>query len=127
MKLDDNIACMVDRQVLERALIDTLIEERTQLEEQLKELGTSDRSKGDFDPNFADSSQVTAERGEIEALRLSLQERLKDVDHALKKVSQDNYGLCETCGAEIAIERLEAMPTARYCMTCATAAKGSHR
>ncbi len=117
---------MVNREVLERTLINTLEEERGQLEEQLKDLGSSDISQGDFDPNFADSSQVTAERGELDALRASLQERLKDVVHALDKVSRGTYGLCETCAAAIAIERLEAMPTARLCMTCTTS-KSVHR
>ncbi len=117
---------MVDREVLKRTLINTLEEERKQLEEQLEELGPSDISKGDFDPNFADSSQVTAERGELEALRSTLQERLKDVVHALDKASRGSYGLCEICMSEITIERLEAMPTARLCMTCTTN-KSVHR
>ena len=46
-----------------------LEQERDNLVSQLAALG-----EGEFDPNFADSSQVTAERGEVEALAGSLRE-----------------------------------------------------
>ena len=49
----------------------------------------------DYDPNFADSSQVTAERGENEALVNKLVEALRDVEHALEKFDTDTYGVCE--------------------------------
>ena len=62
----------------------TLEEERESLRNQLAELGHG--AKGlDYDPNFADSSQVTAERGENEALVTKLAEALREVEHALGK------------------------------------------
>ena len=76
----------------------------------------------DYDPNFADSSQVTAERGENEALVNKLVEGLRDVEHALGKFDSDSYGVCESCGQPIAAARLEARPEARLCIDCAAAA-----
>jgi RNA polymerase-binding transcription factor DksA len=100
-----------------------LEEERDSLRAQLAELGYG--SKGlDYDPNFADSSQVTAERGENEALVNKLVETLRDVEHALAKFDQDNYGICENCSRPIAPARLEAKPEARLCIDCAAAAPG---
>src|SRR4051812_42089864 len=60
----------------------------------------ADREGGelDFDEGFADSGQVTAERGEVEALATSLLETLADVDDALAKFDAGTYGKCETCG-----------------------------
>ena len=87
---------------------------------QLAELGYGSRL--DYDPNFADSSQVTAERGENEALVNKLVEGLAEVEHALEKIDGDDYGLCEQCGKEIAPARLEARPEARYCIDCAATA-----
>jgi RNA polymerase-binding transcription factor DksA len=99
----------------------TLEEERDSLRRQLAELGYG--SKGlDYDPNFADSSQVTAERGENEALVNKLVETLKDVEHALAKFGGDTYGTCESCREPIAAARLEAKPEARLCINCAAAA-----
>jgi RNA polymerase-binding transcription factor len=99
----------------------TLEEERDSLRRQLAELGYG--AKGlDYDPNFADSSQVTAERGENEALVNKLVEGLKDVEHALGKFDTDRYGICENCHQPIAEARLEAKPEARLCINCAAAA-----
>ena len=74
----------------------------------------------DYDANFADSSQVTAERGETEALTNSLRESLEEVERALGKLDDGTYGVCEVCGEPIAAARLEAMPAARYCITHAS-------
>ena len=83
----------------------------------------ADREGGEleFDEGFADSGQVTAERGEVDALATSLLEGLTDVDDALAKFDAGTYAKCETCGEQIAETRLEAIPSARHCMTCASA------
>jgi RNA polymerase-binding transcription factor DksA len=90
------------------------------LTSQLSELGFGEAGGLAYDPNFADSSQVTAERGEAEALAANLKEQLEEVMHALTKMEQDGYGICEGCGQPIVPARLEAMPAARYCIECAS-------
>ncbi len=60
-----NDAPTTDPAVDYRALLE---EERASLSHQLAELGFGDAGGLKYDPNFADSSQVTAERGEAEAL-----------------------------------------------------------
>jgi DnaK suppressor protein len=92
-----------------------LTAERDRVREQLKHLG-HDGDRSGFDENFADSGQVTAERGEVEALVGSLLEALEDVDHALGKLDTESFGVCEECGRPIPDARLEAMPTARLCI-----------
>ncbi len=94
-----------------------LEEERDSLRAQLEELGFGG-SGLNYDSNFADSSQVTAEKGETEALAATLQETLTAVDAALNRMDKGTYGLCEGCGQPIADERLEALPAVRLCMTC---------
>jgi RNA polymerase-binding transcription factor DksA len=91
--------------------------ERAGLQAQLKELGFADQGSGlSYDSNFADSSQVTAERGEAERLATELQESLDEVEAALERLQEGNYGLCEVCGKPIGPARLEAMPAARLCI-----------
>jgi RNA polymerase-binding transcription factor len=99
----------------------SLEQERSDLGARLAEMGLSDGA-GDlsFDANFADSSQVTAERGEVEALAGSLRESLGDVEAALAKLDSGGYGICEGCGQSIGPARLEAKPAARLCMECAS-------
>jgi|GraSoiStandDraft_36_1057302.scaffolds.fasta_scaffold860125_1 RNA polymerase-binding transcription factor DksA len=98
-----------------------LEQERDDLRRQLAEMGFGDEGgRLNYDPNFADSSQVTAERGEAEALAASLREALDEVERALHKMETGTYGSCETCGKPITEARLEAMPAARQCIDCAS-------
>lgn len=98
-----------------------LEEERDQLRNQLSELGFADGGSGlQYDDNFADSSQVTAERGEAEALARTLGETLSEVEHALDKIGSGTFGTCEVCANPIAEARLEAMPAAKFCIDCAS-------
>lgn len=99
--------------VAARALLEA---ERDALRAELADLGGLD-----YDANFADSSQVTAERGETERLASTLRETLDDVQHALAKLEAGTYGLCEECEEPISAARLEAMPAARFCITHASA------
>ena len=92
--------------------------EKAELHAQLIELGFG--SQGDtglnYDSNFADSSQVTAERGEAERLATELRETLDEVEAAIERLEAGTYGLCEVCGKPIGAARLEAMPAARLCI-----------
>jgi len=101
-------------------LRDQLEEERARLREQLARLGHGDDANLDFDENFADSGQVTAERGEVEALSGQLSETLTDIEDALIKFDDGTYGECESCHQRIPEVRLEAMPAARLCIDCAS-------
>jgi RNA polymerase-binding transcription factor DksA len=93
-----------------------LEEERERLQVRLRELGAGET----FDEGFADSSQVTAERGELDAIAGTLADSLREVEDALGKLEAGTYGACESCGQEIAPARLEAKPAARLCISCAS-------
>jgi DnaK suppressor protein len=94
-----------------------LREEQAGLRAQLTELGFADQGSGlNYDSNFADSSQVTAERGEAERLAGELRETLDEVDAALERLEGGAYGNCEVCGKPIGAARLEAMPATRFCI-----------
>ena len=87
------------------------------MQAQLKELGFADQGSGlNYDSNFADSSQVTAERGEAGRLATELREALDEVEAAIQRLDAGNYGRCEVCGKPIGSARLEAMPAARLCI-----------
>jgi DnaK suppressor protein len=92
-----------------------LEEERAHLRSQLDELGVAT-----YDENFADSGQVAAEQGENRALVNQLAETLDDVERALVKLDDGTYGSCEHCGKTIGDVRLEAMPSTRFCIDCAS-------
>lgn len=43
----------------------------------------------------------------------------EDIAAALDRLEKGTYGQCESCGTSIAEARLEALPFARNCITCA--------
>lgn len=56
------------------------------------------------------------------ALRTRDRERrlLKKIEDAIESIENEDYGYCETCGADIGVGRLEARPTATLCIDCKT-------
>lgn len=68
-----------------------------------------------------DSSDLASEESgrELSTL-LSAREQAKiaPIDDALKRINEANYGLCESCGFEIAEARLAAVPFTLRCTDC---------
>src|SRR4051812_22286762 len=49
--------------------------------------------------------------------------KLVKIDSALKKIDENNFGLCDDCGDEIAEKRLEFNPHFSNCISCAEQAE----
>ncbi len=43
---------------------------------------------------------------------------LQDIEAALARINNGEYGVCIDCGGDIASGRLEIYPTAKRCMAC---------
>lgn len=43
---------------------------------------------------------------------------LTQIDEALQRIDDDEFGVCVNCSNEIQPKRLEALPWVRYCITC---------
>ena len=54
-------------------------------------------------------------------------QRLRLIDNALDRIRQGKYGLCSKCGKEIPQARLEALPYALMCVSCASAEERRRR
>ncbi len=92
-----------------------LTAEREHLTSQINALEPG-RSDSQVDDNFADLGQVAAEQGENQALAAQLRTDLEEVERALAKLDDGSYGTCESCQQPISPARLEAMPSARFCI-----------
>ena len=72
---------------------------------------------------FADPNDRASQESDI-ALELRNRDRerklIKKIDETVLKIDADDYGFCESCGAEIGLKRLEARPTATLCIDCKT-------
>ena len=105
-----------------------LLEERKRV---LKELGhydeafgsTSQESGGDLSSySFHMADQGTDAMEREKAFLFASQEGrfLWHIDEALRRLyrSPETFGKCHNCGQDIAFERLDALPHARYCIQC---------
>ena len=57
------------------------------------------------------------------ALITSSRRALSEIAHALRRMAQGTYGLCERCETTISAERLEILPYARFCAPCQAASR----
>jgi len=106
-----------------------LLEEKTLVEEELLSIGKKDEN-GNWDavpdteminqevPDEADMAD-RAEDYEERTIKVgSLSERLANINKALEKIENHNYGICEVCGEKIEEERLDINPAAPTCTIC---------
>ena len=94
----------------ERALLDT---SRARRERATQE--TFARIAGEA-PDSGDASVADNVADMTSAVRERDQDELREVRSALDRIAEGSYGLCQQCGEPIELERLRALPTARYDM-----------
>lgn len=106
---------------------DQLKAEKLRLESELSRFAhrNSKATKTDFDtdfPNLGDKEDENASEVAQFSNNLSLEEELekalRDVESALKLISQGKYGFCKYCGQKIDERRLRARPTSTSCIKC---------
>lgn len=75
----------------------------------------------------ADAAQVIEERENATQLLDWLVGRSVELRHALRRIDQGTYGVCERCDEFIHPERLRAVPEASFCAECQTKAEKRRR
>lgn len=73
------------------------------------------------DEHDPEGSTLALQYSESSALLENSRRHLDQVNAALAKLVDGVYGMCERCGAEIPVARLEARPYASHCVRCAQA------
>jgi DnaK suppressor protein len=100
------------------------------LEDQLKDIMSQSRDAvteltevREQDPDPLDLA-VTESNREF-TLRIADRERrlLSKIKHSLERMTNGEYGSCESCGAPITFKRLMARPVATLCIDCKTEAE----
>jgi len=71
-------------------------------------------------PDLGDQATAETDRNFMLRLRGREQRLLKKIDQALERVENGIFGICEDCGNEITIQRLEARPVTTMCIDCKT-------
>lgn len=72
-----------------------------------------------YSADFAEQAVEVENNQVVEQLDEDGKHMLAEIRHALKKIEDGHYGICEACGEEIMGQRLEVIPATRYCVDCA--------
>jgi len=111
---------IADRNVLQPVLHDRL---RRRLEQEYKDLQhrieRTERQLLDIGVGNAESAPPNSSDQEVLIDRSRhYRQRLRLVVQGLQRIREGTFGVCESCEGPIGQKRLEALPTAHYCITC---------
>jgi len=71
-------------------------------------------------PDPTDQAVAELDNNFLLRLRGREQKLLKKIDDAISRIDSGTYGVCESCGGDISIKRLEARPVTTLCIECKT-------
>nr|WP_321513188.1 TraR/DksA family transcriptional regulator [uncultured Pseudodesulfovibrio sp.] len=74
-------------------------------------------------PDDTDFASQLAQHGLNVSMQCRRIKRIREMENALRRLVQSDYGMCEECGEEIGVARLKANPLARLCVSCQSAAE----
>ncbi|PIQ92306.1 MAG: RNA polymerase-binding protein DksA [Parcubacteria group bacterium CG11_big_fil_rev_8_21_14_0_20_39_22] len=105
-----------------------LEEERDKLKTELASIGRiNPDNPGDWEAAPDERNVTPADENEVAdtiesyeentAILKQLEIRFNEVEKALKRIEEDQYGICEVGGEEIEEERLKANPAATSCIS----------
>lgn len=81
-------------------------------------VAASDTSNAD-DEHDPEGATIAFERAQLSTQLAAAEAAVGEVEHALARLAEGGYGRCEVCGQPIALDRLEARPSATTCIACA--------
>jgi RNA polymerase-binding transcription factor DksA len=72
-----------------------------------------------FEPHAADPAAHWHDwETAVEPLSDQVRRELKEIEQALRRIEEGRYGICQACGGPMGMQRIRAIPEARYCVTC---------
>ncbi len=108
------------RQALAAALQARLHEIEQQLRARQQGLSAAEQALATREQGGNDAVQMASDR-EVEATLTDIEEReMLALSAALRRVHEEDYGLCTSCGKVIPYGRLHIEPQAQRCVACET-------
>jgi len=71
-------------------------------------------------PDPTDRATLESDRNFMLRIRDREHKLIKKIKKALERIENGTFGICESCGEEISIERLKARPVTTQCIECKT-------
>ena len=73
-----------------------------------------------LEADFAEQAVERANDEVLEVLDENMRDEVMQIDHAIEMMEKGTYGICESCQNSISEKRLEALPYANLCISCAS-------
>jgi len=71
-------------------------------------------------PDPTDQASMETDRNFDLRIRDRERKLIKKVNQALTRVKEGSFGICESCGGNISVKRLQARPVTTLCIDCKT-------
>lgn len=97
---------------------ESLIGKLSRLSEAQDQSRSSTVSDSGDDNQSADSATQIVDREMTMTVIQKLQDKLDKISNSLDRIYLGQYGTCSKCNGNISKERLEAIPTAQFCLQC---------
>lgn len=69
-------------------------------------------------PDPTDRAALESDRNFLLRIRDRERKLMSKIEEAIQRIDDGEYGICESCGEDISIERLEARPVTTLCIDC---------
>jgi DnaK suppressor protein len=121
-KLADSTVARIREGMLQRKkeIIDKVDEREKEIEDALHDEAAAERVP---DPTTAEGGTLSYEYELLRQIDAAALAEVHKIDDALAKMKGGTYGLCETCGESIPMERLKALPHSTQCVSCASGSR----
>ncbi len=96
-----------------------LVDKRNTILERVKRLAAAWQELEQPETEMEEEAQKASIAKPYDKLDENRKAEIEQIDLALIKLSVGDYGICESCGDDIAPNRLRAIPWARLCVECA--------
>jgi DnaK suppressor protein len=113
--------------------LELLYKERERLEEELEQVRSTpvdienaipEEGEGGGEEDTADMASALMDKEMDLSVEDEIDDMLAQVDHALTKIEEGTYGICDISGNSIPKSRLEAIPWASLTVECQALAEG---
>ena len=89
-----------------------LLEQRERSRRLQQDLRTAATTRCEYEPHDVVDDEAAIQADVLDA-------KLEAIEVALERIEEGSYGSCTSCSGEISELRLEALPTASTCKSCA--------
>jgi DnaK suppressor protein len=100
-----------------------LLERQAELSARRQRLLADKRREADPLSTDAPDRAIQQENDQVvDSIEATIEAEATAIVGALRRLDEGSYGVCGTCGAEISPRRLDAVPYAELCQSCAAQA-----